>query len=63
MSDNATGRFVRRKEGKDRATLDSIVDEFGPMRSEEITAISMDMCPAFEKSAHKSGHATKVIIC
>ena len=37
--------------------------ELGPVRSETITAMSMDMGPAFEKSAKKEGHATKAVIC
>ncbi|MFN0026374.1 MAG: transposase [Acidimicrobiales bacterium] len=51
------------KEGKDTATLDSFFDELGEERSEAITALSMDMGPAYEKSARKPGHATKAIIC
>ena len=63
VSNNATGKFVWGEEGKDTATLDCFFDELGPERSEAITAISMDMGPAFEKSARKPGHATKAIIC
>ena len=50
-------------EGKDTATLDSFFDELGEERSGAITAMSMDMGPAYEKSARKPGHATKAIIC
>ena len=63
VSNNATGKFVWGKEGKDTATLDSFFDELGQERSEAIEAISMDMGPAFEKSARKPGHATKAVIC
>ena len=63
VSNNDTGKFVWGKEGKDTATLDCFFDELGKERSEAITAMSMDMGPAFEKSARKPGHATKAVIC
>ena len=63
VSNNQTGKFVWGKEGKDTATLDCFFDELGEERSAAITAISMDMGPAFEKSARKPGHATKAAIC
>ncbi len=63
VSNNDTKKFIWGKEGKDTATLDSFFDELGKERSEAITAISMDMGPAFDKSARKPGHATKAIIC
>ena len=63
VSNNDTKKFIWGKEGKDTATLDSFFEELGKERSEAITAISMDMGPAFDKSARKPGHATKAIIC
>ncbi len=63
VSDHRSGKFVWGKEGKDAATLDAFFDELGPERSEAIEAISMDMSPAFLKSATAEGHATKAIIC
>ena len=63
VSNNDTGRFVWGKEGKDTATLDCFFDELGEKQSAAITAMSMDMGPAFEKSARKPGHATKAVIC
>jgi len=63
VSNNDTGRFVWGKEGKDTATLDCFFDELGEERSQAITAMSMDMGAAFEKSARKEGHATKAVIC
>ena len=63
VSNNDTGKFVWGKEGKDTATLDCFFEELGPERSQAITAISMDMGAAFEKSARKQGHATKAVIC
>ena len=63
VSDHRRGKFVWGKEGKDTATLDRFFDELGEERSEAITAMSMDMGPAYESSARKPGHATKAIIC
>jgi transposase len=63
VSNHETGKFVWGKEGKDTATLDEFFEELGPERSEAITALSMDMGPAFEKSAKKPGHAVKAVIC
>ena len=63
VSNHDTGKFVWGKEGKDTATLDCFFDELGEERSAQVTAISMDMGPAFEKSARKEGHATKAVIC
>ena len=63
VSNNDTGKFVWGKEGKDTATLDCFFDELGEERSAAITAMSMDMGAAFEKSARKKGHATKAVIC
>jgi Transposase len=58
-----TGRFVWGKAGKDTETLDCFFDELGPERSAAIEAVSMDMGPAFDKSARKPGHATNAVIC
>ncbi len=63
ISNHATGKFVWGQEGKDTDTLDCFFDELGQERSEAITAMSMDMGPAYENSARKEGHATKAIIC
>lgn len=63
VSNHATGKFVWGKEGKDTATLDCFFEELGEERSAAITAVSMDMGAAFEKSARKEGHATTAVIC
>ncbi|MGC8472762.1 MAG: ISL3 family transposase, partial [Acidimicrobiales bacterium] len=63
VSNHETGRFVWGAEGKDAATLDGFFDELGAKASAAITAMSMDMGPAYEKSARADGHATKAIIC
>lgn len=61
VSSHSTGRFVWGAEGKDAATLDGFFDELGTERSEAISAVSMDMGPAFAKSV--SAHATKAVLC
>src|SRR5665811_1963854 len=58
VSNNATGKFVWGQQGKDTATLDCFFTELGKERSEAIEAVSMDLGPAFDKSARKPGHAT-----
>jgi transposase len=63
VSNHGTSKFVWGTQGKDTATLDSFFAELGPERSGEITAMSMDMGPAYEKSARKPGHATRAVIC
>jgi len=63
VSDHQRGKFVWGAAGKDSATLDGFFDELGQERSEAIETISMDMGPAFEKSARAVGHATKAVIC
>ncbi len=63
VSNHATGKFVWGKEGKDTDTLDCFFDELGPERSAAITAMSMDMGPAYESSAKKEGHAVNAVIC
>ncbi len=63
VSDHRRGKFVWGKEGKDADTLDAFFDELGEERSSAIKAMSMDMGPAYEKSARKPGHAVNAIIC
>jgi len=63
VSNHATGKFVWGKEGKDTATLDCFFDELGEERSAAITAMSMDMGPAYEQSAKKDKHAVNAVIC
>jgi transposase len=63
VSDNRRAKFVWGREGKDTATLDCFFDELGVERSAAIEAMSMDMGPAYEKSARKPGHAVNAVIC
>ena len=59
---HATGKFVWDSPGKDTPTLDAFFDQLGPERSEAIEALSMDMGPAYDKSAKPPGYATKAPI-
>lgn len=63
VSDHRRAKMVWGAEGRDTATLDGFFDELGKERSKNITAVSMDMGPAFAKSVAKDGHAPKAIIC
>jgi len=63
VSNHETGKFVWGKEGKDTGTLDCLFAELGEQRSAAITAMSMDMGPAYEKSARKERHAVNAVIC
>ena len=63
VSNHETGKFVWGKEGKDADTLDCFFDKLGEERSAAITAMSMDMGPAYEKSVRKEGHAVNAVIC
>ena len=44
-------------------TLDAFFDELGPERSAQITAVSLDLGPAFLKSVRAEGHAPQAIVC
>jgi len=50
-------------QGKSANTFDGFFDELGKARSAQITAVSMDMGPAFAKSMRKEGHAPQATIC
>ncbi len=63
VSDHRRGRLVRGGEGKAAETLDRFFAELGTERAAQITAVSMDMGPAFEKSVRAEGHAPQAVIC
>lgn len=50
-------------EGKNAATFDKFFDDLGEARSSQITAVSMDMGPAYRKSVLTKGHAPQATIC
>ncbi|HVA22282.1 MAG TPA: ISL3 family transposase [Candidatus Micrarchaeia archaeon] len=63
LSHHRRGRIVWGQPGKDAATRDTFFDELGADRAAQLTAVSMDMSPAFETSARAPGHATNAVIC
>lgn len=63
VSDHRKRKIVWGAEGRDTASLDSFFHELGTKRSEQLTAVSMDMSAAYAKSVKKPGHAVKAVIC
>ncbi|MEA2009475.1 MAG: transposase, partial [Actinomycetota bacterium] len=63
VANHRSGKIVWGGEGKSAKTLDGFFNELGTQRSQQITAVSMDMAPAFAKSIHKDGHAPQATIC
>ena len=63
VADHRCGKVVWGAEGRDAKTLDGFFDELGSDRSAQLTAVSMDMGPAFAKSVRADGHAPQATIC
>ncbi|MFP5486858.1 MAG: ISL3 family transposase [Acidimicrobiia bacterium] len=63
VADHRSGKVVWGAEGRDAKTLDGFFDELGADRSAQLTAVSMDMGPAFAKSVRAEGHAPQATIC
>jgi len=63
VANHSTSKIVWGHEGKNAKTFDKFFNELGKARSAQITAVSMDMAPAFAKSMRKEGHAPKATIC
>ena len=63
VANHSTSKIVWGGQGKSARTLDGFFNELGKARSARITAVSMDMGPAFAKSVRKEGHAPKAVIC
>lgn len=63
VANHRTGKVVWGAEGRDAATLDGFFDELGEARSAQLSAVSMDMGPAFAKSVRGEGHAPQATIC
>lgn len=61
VANHRSGKVVWGAEGKDSETLDGFFDELGAERSAQLTAVSMDMGPAFAKSARE--HASRAVQC
>ena len=63
VANHRTSKIVWGAQGKSAKTFDGFFNELGKARSAKITAVSMDMAPAFVKSMRKEGHAPKATIC
>jgi transposase len=63
VTDHTGRKIVWGAEGKDSETFDEFFAELGPERAARLEAVSMDMGPAFAKSARKEGHAINATIC
>ena len=63
VTDHRSRKVVWGAKGKDAKALDGFFDELGEQRSAQITAVSMDMGPAFAKSVRSEGHAPQAVIC
>lgn len=63
VTDHRSRKVVWGAKGKDAAALDGFFDELGKERSSQVTAVSMDMGPAFAKSVRAEGHAPQAVIC
>ena len=61
--DHDRGRVIWGAKGRDAKTLDAFFDELGPQRSSQLSAVSMDLGPAFLKSVRAEGHAPQAIVC
>lgn len=61
--DHDRGVVVWGAAGRDSKTLDEFFTELGPLRSQAIEAVSLDLGPAFIKSVRAEGHAPQAVIC
>ena len=61
--DHDRGKVIWGAKGKDALTLDAFFDELGPERSSQLSAISMDLGPAYLKSVKAEGHAPQAVVC
>lgn len=61
--DHDRGKVIWGAKGKDAKTLDGFFDELGPHRSAQLTAVSLDLGPAFIKSVTAEGHAPQAVVC
>jgi transposase len=61
--DHDRGKVIWGAKGRDALTLDAFFDDLGPERSSQLTAVSMDLGPAYLKSVRAEGHAPQAIVC
>lgn len=60
VANHRTGRIVWAGEGRSAATLDAFFDALGTDRAHQLTAVSVDMSPAFGKSIRDH---TDAVVC
>ena len=63
VTNHRSGKVIWAEEGKDAATLTRFIDELGPRRCADLTAVSMDMGPAYIKAMRTHEHTGHVRIC
>ena len=63
VSNHRSGKVVWGAQGKDTKTADGFFTELGKERASELTAVSMDMGKAYQKSVRKEDHAPQATIC
>jgi len=61
--DHDRGKVIWGAKGKDAKTLDAFFDELGPQRSAQLSAVSLDLGPAYLKSVQAEGHAPQAVVC
>lgn len=61
--DHDRGKVIWGAKGKDAKTLDAFFDELGPERSAQLSAVSLDLGPAYIKSVQAEGHAPQAVVC
>lgn len=61
--DHDRGKVIWGAKGRDAKTLDAFFDELGPERSAQLSAVSLDLGPAYLKSVQAEGHAPRAVVC
>lgn len=61
--DHDRGKVIWGAKGRDAKTLDAFFDELGPERSAQLSAVSLDLGPAYLKSVQAEGHAPQAVVC
>jgi len=61
--DHDRAKVIWGAKGKDAKTLDAFFDELGPQRSAQLSAVSLDLGPAYLKSVQAEGHAPQAVVC
>ncbi len=61
--DHDRSKVIWGAKGKDAKTLDAFFDDLGPERSSQLSAVSLDLGPAYLKSVQAEGHAPQAVVC